>query len=137
MKKNLKRITDNILITSFGCWNYKSCNSSGYGRIQIDGQFYYVHRLIYEIFKGPIPENFQIDHLCRNRRCCNPEHLEAVTRKENILRGTAPSAKNALKQFCKRGHPLIEENLAPFEFAQGIRRCKICQYSLRKQRSKK
>jgi hypothetical protein len=91
---------------------------------------------MFEIFKGPISGNLQIDHLCRNRACCNPEHLEAVSRKENILRGKAPSAVNAKKTHCHRGHLLSLENCDKYELKFGIRKCKICTYELRKARRK-
>jgi hypothetical protein len=60
---------------------------------------------------GPIPEGKQLDHLCRNRACINPEHLEPVTAKENILRGESFSAKNARKTHCIHGHELSGDNL--------------------------
>ena len=69
------------------------------------------HRVSYEALVGPIPKDLCIDHLCRVRNCVNPAHLEPVTVRENILRGNGPTAVNARKAFCKRGHPLFGENL--------------------------
>lgn len=66
----------------------------------------------------------ELDHLCRNRRCCRPDHLEPVTHKENVLRGMAPSAINARKTHCKRGHEFTAENIYPSP--DGVRRCREC-----------
>lgn len=100
------------------CWLWKlNLNHNGYGRFQ--GKK--VHRWSYEYFVGEIPELLQIDHLCRNRICCNPTHLEPVTLKENLSRGIN---WNRVKTHCKRGHEFIPENLYPN--SKG-RRCMICQ----------
>lgn len=112
-----------------GCWVWHgSLNQYGYGRIsvKIDGQWKVQasHRVSYETFVGPIAPTLQIDHLCRNRACCNPAHLEAVTRKENILRGVGAPASNARKAFCPKGHPYAGSNLV---LATGNnRQCRIC-----------
>ena len=68
------------------------------------------HRVAYELVKGKIPAGLELDHLCRNRICCNPAHLEAVTGRENSLRGVSPWAKNACATHCPRGHPYDAEN---------------------------
>lgn len=86
-----------------GCWNWtRTIQPNGYGRISIDGRLVYVHRAAYEAFVGPIPDGLDIDHLCRNRRCCNPEHLEAVTRRTNLLRGDTITAAHVAGRNC--GH---------------------------------
>lgn len=83
-----------------------SINWGGYGRFApTPGRNTGAHRVAYELAKGPIPEGLQIDHKCRVRSCINPDHLEAVTFKENILRGVSPSAKHAKKTHCPNGHP--------------------------------
>ena len=70
------------------CWIWTgSTNGCGYGETSEAGKKVYTHRLMYERHVGPIPEGKDIDHLCRNRACCNPAHLEPVTRQENLLRG--------------------------------------------------
>jgi len=79
-------------------------NKNGYFRVTIARQHFYAHRLAYERARGPIPDGLVIDHLCRNRWCCNPDHLEAVTNEENILRGFSPPAQNARKARCPNNH---------------------------------
>lgn len=107
------------------CWVWGGyLNQAGYGRISVNGQHKRTHRVAYELLVGPIPEGLHLDHLCRNRACWNPEHLEPVTNAENILRGTAPSAENARKSHCPKGHPYDEANtlIRP----NGRRRCRAC-----------
>lgn len=83
-----------------------------------------VHRVAYELANGLIPAGLVIDHLCRNRLCCNPEHLEAVTPRVNNLRGVGAAAQQARKTHCNRGHPFDSENtrITP----AGSRRCRKC-----------
>jgi len=100
------------------------CTRDGYGRVAFQGKVVRVHRLIYEAYCGPISEGKEIDHLCRNRVCANPEHLEAVDRKTNSLRGVSFSAKNAAKTHCPLGHPLSGSNL--YRYPTGGRACRAC-----------
>jgi hypothetical protein len=113
-----------------GCWNWNASHSpTGYARIGAGGRkgkTLYAHRVSYELFVGSIPEGMQLDHLCRNRGCVNPAHLEPVTQRENILRGNGLSAKYARRgNRCLRGHLYDEENtyLRP---DNGKRQCKAC-----------
>lgn len=77
------------------CWNWQlSLSNSGYARAMCDGKMRYLHDVMYEICKGKIPDGLELDHTCRNRRCINPEHLEPVTRLENILRGNCTKLSN-------------------------------------------
>ena len=105
------------------CWNWRGgCNGNGYGRFCYHGQRC-AHRLAYELLVGPIPEGMQLDHLCRNRRCVNPAHLEPVTCRENILRGGSLAAQRARRTHCKRGHPLAGDNMYTWK---NHRWCKAC-----------
>lgn len=81
------------------------------------------HRLAYEILVGPVPAGLTLDHLCRNRACMNPAHLEPVTMRANVLRGEAPAARQARRTHCRHGHPLIPE---PHAHRSGRRYCPIC-----------
>lgn len=70
------------------CWVWRGFTSpDGYGRMKVAGRCVSVHRLSYELHRGPIPPGKELDHLCRNRACANPEHLEAVSHRVNVLRG--------------------------------------------------
>ncbi len=94
------------------CWEWqRSTNGHGYGQFQQRGVRHKAHRFSYELFVGPIPPGLHIDHLCRNRACVNPEHLEAVSCGLNISRGESPTAKIVRSGACKYGHPRTEDNL--------------------------
>lgn len=115
-----------------GCWEWTGAvTHNGYGQIGLGGaggKRVRVHRLAYELRNGPIQAGLEIDHLCRNRRCCNPAHMEAVTREENIRRGNAPNAINARKTHCNRGHALSGENLRMLTRGRRIMRsCRTCE----------
>lgn len=99
-------------------------DSHGYGRIQVGSKSKRAHRVEWERLHGPIPSGLQIDHLCRVRSCVNPNHLEPVTARVNILRGVGPTAINAHKTHCINGHPLSGNNLNMD--TKGGRECKIC-----------
>ena len=114
-----------------GCWEWKGwkAGGTGYGMFDeiIDGKHYKrrAHRFSYELYVVPIPKGLDIDHLCKNRICVNPDHLEPVTRRENLMRGeTNVAAINANKTKCPRGHDYNEENT--YRYANGDRRCRVC-----------
>jgi len=121
MIKDIKKyILNRILIKDNGCWEYPYClTKSGYARVRQKR----AHRISYEIFKGKIPEGLVIDHLCKNKICINPNHLEAVTDRTNILRGNGLAAMNIKKTHCKNGHPYSGDNL---KIWKRERLCKIC-----------
>lgn len=108
-----------------GCWLWIGGTALGYGRIRVDGSFKMAHRLSYERFVGPIPESMHLDHLCRTPACINPEHLEPVTSRENTMRGIGPTAVNARKTHCIRGHEFNEANT--YLTKKGQRYCRPCQ----------
>jgi hypothetical protein len=118
-------ILENISVAPNGCWNWlRGKGACGYGHLHIDKKCLKAHRVSYEVFIGPIPRGLHIDHLCRNRACVNPHHLEPVTCKVNLLRGESFSAVNAAKTHCHRGHELSGDNL--FKRRGNKRGCKQC-----------
>ncbi len=106
-----------------GCWLWIGhVNDNGYGLFHLNGRNVRAHRFAYEHYRGPVPEGLDLDHLCRNRACCNPDHLEAVTRQINIKRGAIGS-----KTHCVRGHEFTKENTGTrTERRHGGRYCRAC-----------
>lgn len=103
----------------YECWPWSGKPSTG-GYGQFGRQHKAAHVLVYEALVGPVPEGCVLDHLCRNRICCNPAHLEPVAEKTNVLRGIGPTAVNARKTLCHRGHPL------DYTYPDGRRDCRTC-----------
>jgi hypothetical protein len=107
------------------CWEWIGCLNSGYGEFMLNGKKWRAHRYFYEHYKGKIPEGLHIDHLCSNKKCVNPDHLEAVTPRENNRR--AQHIRLLKRVTCPYGHPLYGENLYIAHNKKGMfRNCKIC-----------
>lgn len=116
------------------CWNWAAPpNSTGYGQFApIRGRKVLAHRFAYEALIGPIADGLYLDHLCRNRLCVNPDHLEPVTNRENLLRGFGFSAQNARKTECDHGHRLAGDNLKID--SEGYRRCRACSLAVQRRK---
>lgn len=110
------------------CWEWLAATTSkGYGIFNaVKGAPTTAHRFAYEQANGPIPDGLQIDHLCRNRSCVNPAHLEPVAARENIRRGMSVSAVTMRTNTCQRGHALTDENTMYYK--DGHRRCRACEH---------
>ena len=105
------------------CWEWIAGKNNGYGQFKLNGKMINAHRISYILTKGSIPEGLQINHICRNHSCVNPDHLEAVTQKENVLKGIGACAINSRKTCCILGHKFTEENT----YLDSVgRHCKIC-----------
>jgi HNH endonuclease len=118
-------------VTETGCVVWLSTLlKNGYGRVSIEGKQRLAHVVAYETFVGPIPPGMELDHVCRVRCCINPDHLEPVTRKENVLRGNAGRLRRK-QTLCRRGHDLSADNV--YIKPNGNRCCKLCR-SLTKRR---
>lgn len=108
-----------------GCWYWNgSTDPCGYGQVWWEGRPRKAHRVVYELAVGAIPHGAELDHLCRVRNCVNPEHLEPVTHRENLLRGDTFQRANASKTHCKRGHAFDDANTHILR--TGSRKCRAC-----------
>lgn len=106
------------------CWLWtKGCTDQGYGSFRFEGKARNTHKLVYEVLVGPVPDGLTLDHLCRHRRCCNPGHLEPVTRAVNVQRG---AAFKAIPLTCEAGHLYTRENT--YVRPNGTRICRECQH---------
>ena len=119
MKYNLHpllRFIEKVSFTEDGCWVWSAkVTPNGYGQFAVGSRrddtvrTVYTHRWSHEFFIGAIPVGYEVDHLCRNRRCANPDHLEAVPHIENVRRGNV-AVRELSKTECPQGHPYDEAN---------------------------
>jgi hypothetical protein len=121
------RLFARIVVSPSGCWLFGPAIEKGwYGKIWDGERAANTHAIVWSWLRGPVPEGRELDHLCRNRPCCNPDHMEPVTHKENCMRGLLPII-GRLRRFtqthCKRGHEFNSENTR-FEKKQRV--CLIC-----------
>lgn len=93
------------------CWEWIASRQFGYGRFRFNGGPVGAHRVAWLLLRGAIPAGMTLDHLCRNRGCVNPDHLEVVTRGENVLRGEGVTAREARQTTCVNGHVLAPPNI--------------------------
>lgn len=127
-----ERLSRRREVTDQGCWLWTgTTNNEGYGTTGVGGKMALVHRVSFELANGPIPAGAVLDHLCRSRRCFNPDHLEAVTQRENTLRSPITLGSiNAAKTHCPQGHEYTPENTyivrRPSPNKSTNRRCKTC-----------
>lgn len=112
------------------CWLWMGgLNTGGYGRFTLDGRRQRAHRVAYALLVAPVPSGLELDHLCRVRHCVNPDHLEPVTRRENLLRGAGPAQagyRQKRKTHCPQGHPYDESNTFVWAARPSERSCIEC-----------
>lgn len=124
-KPLLDAIGEKILIGD-GCWEWIGAHSTnGYAKIAVAGRSLYAHRVLYEVLVGPIPKGLVIDHLCCNKGCVNPSHMEPVPQRVNAIRGGS-GQHNAIKTHCPYGHPYDEANTLRRGPSVPGRNCREC-----------
>ena len=124
--KELKRLESKFDRTNDGsCWVWKGPTTIwGYARFWLRRKGVYAHRLMYTLYRGPIPNGLILHHVCKNPSCVNPNHLTPISNKKNILWGNSPSAVNFRKTHCKQGHEFTKNNT--YIASDGERGCRKC-----------
>lgn len=125
-----ERVMQKVVVDGNGCWIFTGyLDKFGYGQINRGGRgagMGFTHRVLFEYHHGTIEGGLDLDHLCRVHACCNPQHLEPVTRRVNLLRGNTFLARNAAKVECHVGHPFDSENT--LFLRTGGRQCRTCNH---------
>lgn len=131
-----------VKIIKNGCWEWQGyISKNGYGQFPVRGATKNAHRVMWELMGNIVDPKLQLDHLCRNRSCVNPIHLEQVASAINTYRGEGISAQNKVKSYCNKGHSLSGENLwikKRYDYHGKTQRlCRECQLnSVRRHRAK-
>lgn len=122
-----ERFHGRYIVSENTCWEWQGSRSpEGYGRIGTPIGPVYAHRVSYEIHHGPIPEGRVVDHICNNRCCVNPAHLQAITHRQNVLRGEAPNVLIHWTGHCSNGHDLSDPRHAYRRPDNGAVVCRTC-----------
>jgi len=119
-----ERFWAKVSFTPEGCWLWLGSKAKGYGKLRFNTRMVSAPRFAYELTYGPIPTGLELDHLCRNRACVNPAHLEAVPHRTNALRGGGVGALGARKTYCQKGHRFDIFNT--YISKSGKRQCRTC-----------
>lgn len=128
------RFFEKVSVHLHGCWLWKGSRSTaGYGTFNLgrrgDG-YTYAHIYVYEMLFGPVPKGQELDHLCRVPACCNPWHLEPVSHRLNLIRGSDPRMHAHLHDTCVQGHPRTTENCYTYKGKKYI--CRVCKREKRR-----
>jgi len=123
----LLRFHNKVKLNDNGCHIWTGyTDDDGYGKFGIKNKIISSHRFSYNLYKGQIPNNMEIHHICNNTSCVNPNHLEVVTHKENLILGNSPSSINRDKTHCPKGHKYTKENTYFSNKRRYCRKCRKC-----------
>jgi hypothetical protein len=125
LDEELRTLLEDRIFRTGDCWLWiGSVSDRGYGNVTYKGKSYKAHRLAYHFYKEDLIPGLEIDHLCKVKNCVNPDHLEQVTKQENMRRSDCVSAVNRRKTRCKRGHDFNSDNT--YTHKSGKRSCRLC-----------